>query len=433
VDTPRVAVAYSGGRDSTALLHATLTAAAAQGVQVLALHVNHGLSPHADAWQRHAQAQCDRWAKRGLPVHFIAQHLDTQPPKGDSVEAWARQARYRALRNMALANGTTLVLLAHHRRDQAETMLLQALRGAGVAGLAGMPQAVERDGVTWLRPWLAVPREQIKAYVRLHRLAFVDDDSNDNVRFARNRMRHDLWPTLTKAFPQAEATLAEAANWAQEATVCLAELAELDLGLIAGPAGLNLRAWMALSLPRRSNALRAWLRTSTGRAAPASLIARLLVELPRPGSAEWPVGEGRLKRYRGMLRYTKGAPAAADAPERETSLSIQRAGLYALPGWGGGLRATRVEEGGVPLAWLAHLELHPRQGGEQFQAGIGRPPRSLKKQYQAAAVPAWEREGPLVYSGGQLVYVPGLGIDARVIALPGQAQVALRWLPTGHR
>jgi tRNA(Ile)-lysidine synthase len=81
------------------------------------------------------------------------------------------------------------------------------------------------------------------------------------------------------------------------------------------------------------------------------------------------------------------------------------------------------------LAWLGQLELKPRSGGERFQAGIGRPPRSLKKQYQAAAVPAWEREGPLVYSGGQLVFVPGLGIDARVIALPGQEQVALRWLP----
>ena len=111
----------------------------------------------------------------------------------------------------------------------------------------------------------------------------------------------------------------------------------------------------------------------------------------------------------------------------ESTLSIRRAGRYALPGWGGCLEATRVDEGGVPLAWLARLELKRREGGEQFQAGIGRPPRSLKKQFQAAAVPNWQRDGPLVYSGGQLVFVPGLGIDARVIALPGQAQVALHW------
>ncbi len=433
MDTPCVAVAYSGGRDSTALLHATLKAAADQGVQVLALHVNHGLSRHADAWQAQAQAQCERWRRRGWPVRFVAERLDTGPAKGESVEAWARQARYRALRNLALQHGATLILLAHHRRDQAETLLLQALRGAGVAGLAGMPPAVERDGVTWLRPWLAVPREQIKAYVRRHRLAYVDDDSNDNVRFARNRMRRDVWPVLTDAFPQAEATLAEAATWAQEAMVCLAELAEVDLSLVANSAGLNLRAWSALSLPRRSNALRAWLRSSTGHAAPASLVARLLVELPRPGSAEWPFGDGCLKRYRGVLRYARALQAHAAAPQRETALSIRRAGLHALPGWGGSLQATRVEEGGVPLAWLAQLELRPRQGGEQFQAGIGRPPRSLKKQFQSAAVPAWEREGPLVYSGGQLLFVPGLGIDARVIGLPGQAQVALHWRSSSHR
>jgi tRNA(Ile)-lysidine synthase len=108
-------------------------------------------------------------------------------------------------------------------------------------------------------------------------------------------------------------------------------------------------------------------------------------------------------------------------------LSILRAGPHALPGWGGQLTAKRVKEGGVPVAWLAHLELRQRSGGEQFQSGIGRPARSLKKQYQAAELPAWERDGPLVYSGGQLVFVPGLGLDARVLALPGQPQFSLTW------
>ena len=93
------------------------------------------------------------------------------------------------------------------------------------------------------------------------------------------------------------------------------------------------------------------------------------------------------------------------------------------------MRVTRVKEGGVPLAWLAQLELRERSGGEQFQAGLGRPPRSLKKQFQAANLAAWERSGPLVFSGGQLVFVPGLGLDTRVIGLPGQAQVALSWEP----
>jgi tRNA(Ile)-lysidine synthase len=107
---------------------------------------------------------------------------------------------------------------------------------------------------------------------------------------------------------------------------------------------------------------------------------------------------------------------------------VRRSGTYALPGWCGRLRVQRAQHGGVPLAWLAHLELRPRAGGERFQAGLGRPARSLKKQYQAAAVAQWLRDGPLLYSGGQLVFVPGLGIDARVLALPGQAQVSLEWL-----
>jgi len=160
-------------------------------------------------------------------------------------------------------------------------------------------------------------------------------------------------------------------------------------------------------------------------------VARLLRELPGSGAAAWPWGEGELKRYRGVLRYVRGArhAVAVAVDEREATSSIRRAGIHALPGWRGRLQVTRVKEGGVPLAWLAHLELKARAGGERFQAGIGRPPRSLKKQFQAAAVPAWERDGPLVYSGGQLVYVPGLGIDARVMALPGQPQVTLRWLP----
>jgi len=126
---------------------------------------------------------------------------------------------------MALANGASLVLLAHHRRDQAETFVLQALRSAGVAGLSGMPREVERDGITWIRPWLDVSRDDVEAYVRKHRLKHVDDDSNTDTRFARNRLRRDVWPALTAAFPQAESALAAAADWAQEAQSCLSELA----------------------------------------------------------------------------------------------------------------------------------------------------------------------------------------------------------------
>jgi tRNA(Ile)-lysidine synthase len=425
---PRVAVAYSGGRDSTALLHATLVAAQEQGAEVLALHVHHGLSAHADDWLAACAAQCRRWARRGLPVQWVFERIATRPAPGDSVEAWARQARYRALRTMALAHGASLVLLGQHRRDQAETFVLQALRSAGVAGLAGMPRSIERDGVTWARPWLDRSRDEIDAYVRRHRLTHVDDDSNVDERFARNRLRRQVWPVLTEAFPQAEAAFADAARWAHEAAVCAAELAAIDLGArVVDDGALDVKAWRLLSAARGANALRAWLRLRLGSAPPATLVERLVRELGSARSARWPVEGGELRLYRGLLRHQASRSAAP--VERETRLSVRKAGCYALPGWGGSLQVSRVKAGGVPLAWLAQLDLREREGGERFQAGIGRPPRSLKKQFQAAALPAWSREGPLVYSGGQLVYVPGLGLDARVQALPGQPQVMLHWQP----
>jgi tRNA(Ile)-lysidine synthase len=391
------------------------------------LHVHHGLSPHADAWLAHCEAQCKRWARRGLPVTFVAHRLTLVPPAGDSVEAWARQARYAALRAMALAHSAPIVLLAHHQRDQAETLLLQALRGAGTAGLSGMPRSVVRDGIEWARPWLDQPRAVIDAYVRKHRLKHIEDDSNVDPRFARNRLRLQVWPALSAAFPQAEATLATAAMWVQEAHAALDELAQSDLVHVTDAKGLRVADWLALSPARRSNALRAWLKQQ-GVDATASLVTRLLDELPRRRSARWPTASAELRVYRGVLRCESRAVDAI-APAREPTLSVRDTGVYELPGWSGALHVDAVPEMGVPLAWLAHLALRERSGGEQFQAGIGRPPRSLKKQYQGAGVPMWARTGPLVYSGGQLVFVPGLGLDARVVGLPGQPMVALRWVP----
>jgi tRNA(Ile)-lysidine synthase len=430
VNRPCVAVAWSGGRDSTALLHATLCAAGPLGICVVALHVHHGLNVKADDWLVHCERQAARWSRCGHAIVFRASRLAGQPSRGESVEAWARKARYAALRRMAVEEGADLVLLAHHRRDQAETMVLQALRGAGVAGLSGMPRQVARDGLSWARPWLNSRSEAIAAYVRRHRLRHIEDDSNVDPRFARNRLRHQVWPALSAAFPAAEVALAEVATWAQQATGCLAALAALDLADRADASGLKISGLAELGDGRRSNALRHWLQAQLGQPAPATLVRRLDVELAGPSGRSWPVAGGELRVHRGRLRFT--TVATDDGGEakmaRERALRISRAGRYRLPGWGGHLVVERVCEGGTPFAWLARLELRERTGGEQFQAGIGRPPRSLKKQYQALGVSAWDRKGPLAYSGGQLVFVPGLGLDARVIGLQGQPQARLRWI-----
>ena len=420
-----VAVAFSGGRDSTALLHATLAVAQPLGVRVLALHVHHGLSAHADGWLRKGDDLCRRWARRGLPVQFVAQVLEQRPARGESVESWARQARYRALRQMALDRGADLVLLAHHRRDQAETFLLQALRGGGVAALSAMPRSIRRDGVTWARPWLSEPREAIEAYVRRHRLRHIDDDTNDDPRFARNRLRASVWPALQQAFPDAEAALANAARWAQEAAAGLDEWAAVDLPAVATEDALDIAAWRSLTPARRSNALRAWLRQRFGKTAPVSLVARLQDELSERASMRWPAPAGELRSYRGRLCYEPDARRRHSAPSVWADLS--HSGVHEFAAWRGGFVVEPVTSNGLAVTMAARLLLRDRHAGDRFQAGPGRPPRSLKLQYQSAGVPAWQRAGPIVCHDGVPVFVPGLGIDARARAAEGEPQVRFVW------
>lgn len=301
---PRVAVAASGGRDSTALLHCTLHAARPLGVQVFALHVHHGLMPQADGWLAHVRTQARRWG-----AAFDSRRLAGRPAKGESVEAWARRGRYAALAGMARAAGCTLVLLAHHRRDQAETVLLQALRGAGAAGLAAMPRSAQRDGLTWARPWLDQPREAVEAYVRRHRLRFVDDPGNDGEDYTRSRLRRQAWPALAAAFPAAETALRHTAERAADERALLDEVAAADLAAAADGATLRREALCLLSPPRRRNLLRHWLRNMLPVPVPETLVRRLADEVPATLHARWPAPAGELQLRRGRLHWQ--APSAA--------------------------------------------------------------------------------------------------------------------------
>lgn len=440
----RVGVAYSGGRDSTALLHATLHAAGELGLEVVALHVHHGLSPHGDNWLEHCRLTCERWRNgtssssasapsKAALLSFAHQRVQGSPPPMASVEAWARDERYAALAAMAQAHDLTLVLLAHHRRDQAETFLLQALRGAGVGGLAAMPRQATRRGITWARPWLGRTRGEIDAYLARHRLSFIEDESNRDERYARSRLRAGLWPELERRFEQAESALAMSATWAQEADSVLVELARLDLAAVAAEGPLDVARWLGLSEGRRKNVLRAWLAAQQQGRAGASLITRLASELPRAASGRWSFGRGELRAHRGALTWqplSRAGTATSELPPPESeseALSIDGEGCYLLARWGGQLEVTPAASGGVSRVTLRALTVSRRRGGEQFQSGRGRPPRSLKKQFQSAGVASWERDAPLFYSGSQLVFVARLGIDARALAAPGEPQFALRW------
>lgn len=300
-----VAVAVSGGRDSTALLHATARAAAGQGVAVVALHVHHGLMPDADAWLAHVQRQCAAWRRRGLPVQLRWCRLEGAPARAESVEAWARRGRYAALAAMAREAGADIVLLAHHRQDQAETFLLQALRLGSPRGLASMPRSVLRDGIQWQRPWLDVDPAVIAAYVRRWRLGYVNDPSNADPRFARSRLRLAVWPALQTAFPAAAERLAAAAARAQESARCLQEVAQADAdGRVDATGGLSRRAWAALSPARRLNLLRHWLGGCLGQGAPETLVHRLMAEWPGArGGSRWPAPGGELRQERDHLRW----------------------------------------------------------------------------------------------------------------------------------
>jgi tRNA(Ile)-lysidine synthase len=432
----KVAVAVSGGRDSTALLHCTVKAAAVLGVEVVALHVHHGLNPRAEDWLLHVQKQSRRWG-----ASFASSRLLSQPAAGESVEAWARRERYAALAQLALAQDCQQVLLAHHRRDQAETWLLQALRGGGALGLSAMPLHMRRLGVLWHRPWLGLPREAIDAYVHKHRLKHIEDSSNSDLRFARNRLRAHVWPALTAAFADAEQSLASAATRAQETAALAAEIASLDLLDAANATGLHMPAWLALSPARRLNVLRAWLGLTLPRGAPQTLVARLMFELPACDVGHWLAPDMQLRLHRGVLR-TVAAPATGglglsaegEAKQASAPLPIQlaKAGKHAVPDWQGHFVSTRAEQGGIAAALLKGAQLRQRQGGEQFQLNTKGIARSLKKQFQARAVPAWQRQGPLLFSAqGQLLFVPGLGINVVALAPDGQTQWQLDWRPDG--
>jgi len=288
-----------------ALLHAVGAAASSSNVEVWALHVHHGLLPQADAWWAHVERQSQLMWRRGWPVRFAGQRLTGSPEPGQSVEAWARHGRYQALAGMAQRHGISMVLLAHHRRDQAETVLLQALRSGGPAGLSAMPHMAERHGITWVRPWLEHPREAIEAYVRRYRVRYVDDPSNDEPYLARNRLRTRAWKALSDAFPHAEMALAGTAQRMQEAAACSAELAAMDMAVCVTDHGaIDIDGWAQLSAARQANLLRHWAASFLPRGVPETLVSRLRSEAQAArNGAWWPVPGGRLKRERGLLVF----------------------------------------------------------------------------------------------------------------------------------
>ena len=268
-----LAVAYSGGPDSTALL---LACAEKWPGQVTAIHIHHGLQIAADTFEQHCQTFC-----AGLAVPLIVKRVDGRHASGQSPEEAARLARYDALEALTLdaaAQGTVKSMaIAHHADDQIETLLLALSRGAGLPGLSAMPAQWVRGGLSYHRPLLQVPSGEIRAWLARRGVPCIEDPSNTNERFTRNRIRARLLPALEAGFPQFRSTFARSAAHAAQAQAVLLEVAQQDLEFIGSPPLID--RIQSLSRPRQANVLRHWLKAAHQVVPSAAQLTELLDQI----------------------------------------------------------------------------------------------------------------------------------------------------------
>ncbi|KQT10334.1 tRNA lysidine(34) synthetase TilS [Ramlibacter sp. Leaf400] len=293
-------VAFSGGADSSVLLAA---AARLWPGAVQAIHVHHGLQAAADAFTEHCERAC---AGLGVPLHV--RRLDARHAPGESPEDAARRARYEALAASAQEQGLACVLLAQHADDQAETLLLALSRGAGLPGLAAMPARFERHGVAFLRPLLGVPGSELRRWAREQSIVFVEDPTNADTRYTRNRIRHELLPALESAFPSFRETFARSARHAAQAKGLLDEVAATDLAAMDGEP--DIAQLQALSPARQANLLRHWLKTLHAQQPSAAQLDELLAQVAdcttRGHRLQLKVGTGHVLRDGPRLRFAPG-------------------------------------------------------------------------------------------------------------------------------
>lgn len=389
----RLVCGYSGGLDSTVLLHGLVREAAAFGLPVLAVHVHHGLSPNADAWAEHAAEVCKK-----LGIALQVQRVVVS--QEGSLEAAARDARRQAF--AAVLQAGDALLLAQHQDDQAETLLFRLLRGSGVTGLGAM-QAVSRfplaqASVPLWRPLLGVSRQQLESAARAAGLSWVEDESNQDEKLARNFLRHRILPLLLARWPAVAATFAATAQRMQEADALLNELAEeLAQEAIDARQRLGISVMQSLSAPKQRLLLRYWLRQQ-GFLLPDEALLQAIIDEILPASEDatpmLALRGVQIRRYREHL-YAM-TPLSSLSPGWEQCWD----GLQPLPLPDG--RVLRMES--APEL----LRVSYRRGGERLRPAGQLQSRELKTLFQENAVPPWERERlPLLWRGDELVAVAG--------------------------
>ncbi len=430
---PAIAIAYSGGLDSTVLLHCAHRFAAEKNIRLFAFHIHHGLNRKADAWLNHCEAAC---MEQG--IRFESRKVRVDRGSGDGIEAEARSKRYAALGEMCRKNEVTLLLTAHHEDDQVETVLMHLMRGTGIAGLAGMDSVTQApellgDTKTWVgRPFLSLSREELASWAKAKNLSCVEDDSNNDTKYTRNAIRHRLIPVLSDMFPGFGNRLSRMAQHARSANKVLNETGRQDLEMCRiSQNALDLVKAGKLGPDRMDNLFRCWLIENGIRIPSASWYRQAkkqIVDSRADAQVDLPLKGYVLRKYRNRVFLEKNDKKRM---KPLTSCFIR---------WNGE-RSTRLEpwygtlffeecENGLDSEWLKNsiLRIDPYRGNAQLKLHK-RPTKKLKILYQEAGIPLWERAFlPLIYMEDELVFAGGLGQSARH-AGSGEKCVRFRWEP----
>ena len=416
-----ILLALSGGVDSVVLLHLLHHLASRYAWNLSALHVHHGISPHANTWAVFCTELCARYA---IPFHV--EQVDIAPLREHGIEAAARKLRHAALDRQSV----DFIALAHHMDDQAETLLLQLLRGAGLRGASAMPVVRQRTGFpTQLRPLLNVARSELLAYAQLHELQWVEDESNVDEAYPRNFIRHRVLPLLEQHFPAYRITLARSAQHFAEGSDLLDQLAQMDAQDALHGGGLEVASLQALSISRAKNLLRYFLHSLGAPMPQAAQLEGMLQQLcgARRGAAiKFNFGNWQLGRYQGKVY---AFPSLIE-PDPGFCLEWHGEASMTLPALGGTLLFEPVIGYGLSLNKLrqATVTVRLRRGAERICLDEKRPTRTLKNILQEQNIPPWQRDRlPLLFCGETLVGIPDVGVQHAFQAEEGEAGVMLRW------
>ena len=420
-------LAYSGGLDSHVLLHALAALRSQYSFSLSAIYIDHGVQASAAAWGEHCARHCAE-----LGVAFASERIQVNGVDQHGFEAAARHTRYAAL--LAALSPGEILLTAHHRNDQAETVLLQLLRGTGVAGLAAMPRRAAFGAGELLRPLLGFTRAALHAYATEHQLHWIEDPSNRELRLRRNFLRAEILPRLATLWPEVDGMLARTARHAAETLELLDETGAQDLSSCRQaaqycPDALSIAAVARLSTAHQRNLLSYWLRQQGLRVPGTRTLNEVLAQLrhtPRSQHAcvRWP--DAQIWRYRDLLVAVPNQPepdAQLDVVwNLRTPLELPGIGrLHAEPVRGRGLATARLNSG---------LRVRLRRGGESLLLPGRHHHHALKKLLQAEGLSPWLRARlPLLYVDENLAAVADRWVCAPYAAQAGEEGLVIVWEP----